>query len=46
MVNLDSPKNKGVYLGKILDVDSKNKRLKIKLDDDLSKETVLAQVNL
>ena len=37
MVNLDSPKNKGVYLGKILDVDSKNKRLKIKLDDDLSK---------
>ena len=37
MVNLDSPKNKGVYLGKILDVDSKNKKLKIKLDDDLSK---------
>ncbi|WP_028828317.1 peptidase U32 family protein [Proteocatella sphenisci] len=37
MANLDSPKNKGVYLGEVLDVDTKMKRIKIKLEDDLSK---------
>ncbi len=36
MISIDSPKNIGYYLGKIQNVDIKNKRLKIKLEDDLS----------
>lgn len=37
VVNLESPKNKGVYLGSILEVNSRNKRAKIKLEDNLRK---------
>ncbi|MGB5822526.1 MAG: U32 family peptidase [Proteocatella sp.] len=37
MVNLESPKNKGVYLGTVLEVNSNTKRIKIKLEDDLRK---------
>lgn len=37
MVNMESPKNKGVYLGTVLEVNSNTKRIKVKLEDDLRK---------
>ena len=37
VVNFDIPKNKGVYLGEIIQVNRKQKRVTIKLEDDLKK---------
>lgn len=37
VVNFDIPKNKGVYLGEVIQVNRKQKRITLKLEDDLKK---------
>lgn len=37
IVNIEKPNNKGVFLGQVLEADSKRKRVKIRLVSDLSK---------
>lgn len=37
VVNFDIPKNKGVYLGEVIQVNNRQKRITLKLEDDLKK---------